>query len=444
MEVRTTWLKKRGVLGTAIAVLLQVALGVTAGSTATATAMPAQAVAGAERHGTPAPVSGVQANGMKAESVRRIEISQVMPIPETGSMIILYAGLVGFGAIPLMWGWRRIRREARTANSATATGLTRILVLGTGAQALEVQKAFAKSKFPVQIVGYYPSNLEEEQSIVPRYILPTDKSLTETAQALRVDEIVVAVVQRRGGVLPMRELLDCRLGGIRVRDLAGHFEHWFGQIRLDSLKPGWMIFGEGFRQSSIQMAMKSAFDVVCSGILLVVALPVMAVAAIAILVESGFPLFYHQERVGLNGKTFHVIKFRSMCTDAEKDGRPRWAQVGDSRVTRVGRVLRKLRIDELPQLFSVFAGHMSLIGPRPERAYFVDQLTQQIPFYNVRHSIKPGVTGWAQVRYHYGASVEDAAEKLQYDLYYVKNHSLLLDLKILFGTVSVVLLAKGA
>jgi lipopolysaccharide/colanic/teichoic acid biosynthesis glycosyltransferase len=170
----------------------------------------------------------------------------------------------------------------------------------------------------------------------------------------------------------------------------------------------------------------------------------MLAAAIAVRLESRGPIFYRQERVGLNGKPFNVIKFRSMRTDAEKDGRPRWAQAGDTRITRVGKILRKLRIDELPQLFSVFAGHMSLVGPRPERAYFVNQLTKEIPYYNVRHSIKPGVTGWAQVRYHYGASVEDAAEKLQYDLYYVKNHSLLLDLKVLLGTVSVVLLAKGA
>ena len=170
----------------------------------------------------------------------------------------------------------------------------------------------------------------------------------------------------------------------------------------------------------------------------------MLLTALIISLESAGPIFYRQERVGLNGRLFNVIKFRSMRTDAEKDGKPRWATSGDSRVTRVGRVIRKLRVDELPQLISVLNGDMSLVGPRPERPFFVDQLTREIPFYAVRHSVKPGVTGWAQVRYHYGASVEDSAEKLQYDLYYVKNHTLFLDILVLFETVGVVLTAKGA
>lgn len=170
----------------------------------------------------------------------------------------------------------------------------------------------------------------------------------------------------------------------------------------------------------------------------------MALAALLIVVEDGFPLLYRQERVGLNGRLFNVIKFRSMRRDAEKDGKPIWAQAQDNRATRVGQVIRKLRVDELPQLFSVLKGDMSLVGPRPERPFFVDQLTKEIPFYAVRHSVKPGVTGWAQVRYHYGATVEDSAEKLQYDLYYVKNHSLFLDIVVLFETVGVVLTGKGA
>ena len=170
----------------------------------------------------------------------------------------------------------------------------------------------------------------------------------------------------------------------------------------------------------------------------------MLIAAVFIVLEDGFPLLYRRERVGLNGRLFNVIKFRSMRRDAEKDGKPVWARAKDNRVTRVGQIIRKLRIDELPQLFSVLKGDMSLVGPRPERPFFVDQLTKEIPFYAVRHSVKPGVTGWAQVRYHYGATVEDSAEKLQYDLYYVKNHSLFLDLVVLFETVGVVLTGKGA
>jgi len=173
-------------------------------------------------------------------------------------------------------------------------------------------------------------------------------------------------------------------------------------------------------------------------------MPVMLATGILIVAENGFPLFYRQERVGLNGRLFNVIKFRSMRRDAEKDGKPIWAKAQDDRVTKVGKFIRKLRIDELPQLFSVLKGDMSLVGPRPERPFFVDQLTKEIPFYAVRHSVKPGVTGWAQVRYHYGATVEDSAEKLQYDLYYVKNHSLFLDMVVLFETVGVVLTGKGA
>jgi len=254
----------------------------------------------------------------------------------------------------------------------------------------------------------------------------------------------VAVTERRGGVLPLRELLDCKLAGVRVLDLASHFEQTLGQIRLDSLYAGWLIFGDGFRQGFWRTTIKRAFDVVCALILLILAAPVMALASLAIILESGMPLFYRQGRVGLNGRLFNVIKFRSMRTDAEKDGKPRWATAGDDRVTRVGRIIRKLRIDELPQLISVLNGDMSLVGPRPERPYFVDQLTREIPFYAVRHSVKPGVTGWAQERYHYGASVEDSAEKLQYDLYYVKNHTLFLDILVLFETIGVVLTAKGA
>ena len=189
---------------------------------------------------------------------------------------------------------------------------------------------------------------------------------------------------------------------------------------------------------------KRLFDIVFAALLLILALPIMLVTAILIALEGGFPIFYRQERVGINGRLFNVIKFRSMGTDAEQDGKPRWATGNDCRVTRVGRFIRKTRIDELPQLINVLKGDMSMVGPRPERPYFVDQLTREIPFYAVRHSVKPGVTGWAQVRYHYGASVEDSAEKLQHDLYYVKNHTLFLDLVVLFETVGVVLTGKGA
>ncbi|MBS1188689.1 MAG: sugar transferase [Rhodocyclaceae bacterium] len=319
----------------------------------------------------------------------------------------------------------------------------RVLVFGIGEKAGAVEKALRESDPAVEIVGFYPGPLETEAKVMSNGVLSRAVSLTDTAVELQADSIVVAVTERRGG-LPLRELLDCRLCGVRVLDLESYFEQTLGQIRLDALYAGWLVFGQGFRQGALRSAVKRLSDVVFAAALLTLALPVMALAAILIVLESGFPILYRQERVGRNGRLFNVIKFRSMRTDAEKDGKPRWATAQDDRITRVGRVIRKLRIDELPQLFSVLAGDMSLVGPRPERPFFVDKLMREIPFYAVRHSIKPGLTGWAQVRYHYGATVEDSAEKLQYDLYYVKNHSLALDLLILFKTVGVVLTGKGA
>ncbi|MFV8823913.1 TIGR03013 family XrtA/PEP-CTERM system glycosyltransferase, partial [Thauera sp. WH-2] len=277
----------------------------------------------------------------------------------------------------------------------------------------------------------------------PRLMLPPG-NLMDVARKLRVDEVIVAVRERRGGVLSLRELLDCKLAGLRIRDLSSFFECVQGQIRLDSLRASWLIYGDGFRQGWLRTFVKRCFDLVVAMLLLLVFMPIMIVTAVLILLEDGAPIFYAQERVGLGGRVFRVVKFRSMRRDAERDGKPRWASANDDRVTRIGKVIRKLRIDELPQLFNVLRGDMSLVGPRPERPFFVEQLTEQIPFYAVRHCVKPGVTGWAQVRYQYGASVDDAAEKLQYDLYYVKNHTLVLDTLVLFETVRVVLTGEGA
>ena len=320
----------------------------------------------------------------------------------------------------------------------------RVLILGSGKPAKSVGKSLKKSDPNVDLVGYFASPNETKAEVSAWGLLESNKSLADIVVDERVDEIVVALSERRGGSMPLRELLDCKLKGVRVVDVATHFEKTLGQIHLDSVSAGWLIFGDGFGHGWARAAVKRVFDIVCATILIVVSLPIMAIAALMIILESGGPILYLQPRVGLNGRVFNVVKFRSMRTDAEKDGTPRWASASDDRVTRVGRVIRKLRIDELPQLFSVLAGSMSLVGPRPERPFFVDKLTQEIPFFAVRQSVKPGVTGWAQVRYQYGASVEDAAAKLQYDLYYVKNHNLMLDIIILFETVSVVLMRKGA
>lgn len=332
--------------------------------------------------------------------------------------------------------------EARSTRKARMR--QRVLVYGCGARARMVGNMLKGSDPNVDLVGYYASPNETGSEVSGFSLLSADKSLTDVVLKERVDEIVVALSERRGGSMPLRELLDCKLHGVRVIDVATHFEKTMGQIRRDSVSAGWLIFGDGFEQGPVRTLVKRLFDIVCATVLIVLALPVMLVTGVLIYLESGGPILYFQERVGLNGRLFNVVKFRSMRTDAEKDGKPRWALASDDRTTRVGRVIRKLRIDELPQLFSVLGGDMSLVGPRPERPYFVDKLTQELPYYAVRQSVKPGVTGWAQVRYHYGASMEDSAEKLQYDLYYVKNHTLLLDLVVLFETVGVVLMGKGA
>ncbi len=275
--------------------------------------------------------------------------------------------------------------------------------------------------------------------------LANDRSLSELAIELGAEEIVIAMDDRRGN-LPIRELLDCRLRGVEVIELIEFLERETGKIRIDLVSPGWLIFSEGFRKSRLRMAIKRLMDIVVSAIALIVFWPVLVLIALAIKIEDGArsPVLYRQLRVGHNGIPFRVLKFRSMVVDAEADGKAVWATENDERITRVGRLIRTLRFDELPQIFNVLRGQMSIVGPRPERPEFVDKLSESIPYYAERHTVKPGVTGWAQLRYSYGASEEDAAEKLQYDLYYVKNHTLLRDLVIILQTAEVVLWGKGA
>lgn len=321
---------------------------------------------------------------------------------------------------------------------------TRILIFGTGAVARAVGLSLTAADPHAQIIGYFTGPNEADPQVPLAEIIASTDSLIETARRLEVAEIVVALPERRGGSMPLRQLLDCKLHGIHVVDISSYFERTLTQINIDHVNPGWLIFGDGFNQGLIRSLVKRAFDLFFSALLLLLALPVMLAAALWIKLDSPGPVLYQQQRVGLNGKIFRVIKFRSMRADAEKDGKPRWASIGDDRVTKVGRFIRKLRIDELPQLVNVLSGEMSLVGPRPERQFFVEELIGKIPYFAVRHSVKPGVTGWAQVRYEYGSTVEDSIEKLQYDMYYVKNHSLFLDLLIILETVAVVLTGKGA
>jgi len=321
----------------------------------------------------------------------------------------------------------------------------RVMVLGTGRDAQAVANALSEiGSASAAFVGFYPLPSQEEDVVPAGRMLSAGEALQVAVGRYRVNEVIVALRERRGGVLPLGELLACRLAGVRVTELSSFFERTRGEFPIESLKASHLIFGEGFRQGRVRTLLKRAFDVTASLALLVLAAPVMLITAIAIKLESPGPVLYRQQRVGLGGRIISVIKFRSMYANAEDDGQPRWAMPDDDRITRVGRLIRIVRIDELPQLFNVLAGEMSLVGPRPERPYFVDQLSSQIPFYGLRHSVKPGVTGWAQVRYSYGGSVGDSVRKLQFDLYYVKNHSLALDLVILIETIGVVLSGRGA
>lgn len=402
-------------------------------------------------------IFSMSALGMYQHSARegmRTTLFRIMP-----SFALGFALLSALIAVrPDMYFGRGVS-SAIFAIGATAVVLTRLVVFKSAESALlEARLIFigsgemarecldlACSKFgfhQFKVVGCVV--VDGEQSCVPdSYLLPMGESLLTMAQKYEASEIVVTLGDRRGSAFPIAQLLACALGGVRVIDAATFFEREACQIRLDSLQPSYLIFGGGFDQSFWRASVKRIFDLLASVSISVAGLPLMLLAAAAIALDDGGPIFYQQERVGRNGRIFKVLKFRSMRIDAE-EGVPTWAAENDPRVTRVGRYLRLLRIDELPQMFNVFKGDMSFVGPRPERAFFVDQLVREVPYYNVRHGIKPGVTGLAQVRYQYGASTEDAVQKLQYDLYYVKNNSLFLDLLILIDTVQVVLLGKGS
>jgi sugar transferase (PEP-CTERM system associated) len=321
----------------------------------------------------------------------------------------------------------------------------RVLLVGSGSRAAKVQalEKDATGKIQFNLVGCLP--LSNENGVYDKTrILRGQGSILSIARKYKVDEIVVGVRERRNGGLPTSQLLECKLAGIEVIELPSFFERQLGQIQLESLNPSWMIFSDGFQRSSFKDITKRAFDIAVSSLLLLLTLPVFLLTALLVWLESGSPILYRQERVGEHGRVFEVLKFRSMRKDAERDGVPQWAKKQDMRITHVGKVMRKLRIDELPQIFNVLRGNMSFVGPRPERPYFVNELSKEITYYQSRHTVKPGITGWAQIRYSYGATVEDAIQKLQYDLYYVKNHTLFLDLVILLQTAQVVLFGKGA
>lgn len=321
----------------------------------------------------------------------------------------------------------------------------RVIVYGAGQRAqavLQLRRRTDQRGFIV--VGFMPGS-EAVLGVPEEKIIVQNQPLYGLIRAHGATEVVVALDDQRKG-FPVEELLNCRMRGINVIDIVTFLERETGKVRVDMVSPSWMIFSDGFRRDIVGSALERAFDVVASVILLVLTWPVMLLTAIAIKLEDGWraPVIYGQTRVGFEGRYFVIRKFRSMRVDAEKDGVAAWAQKVDPRVTRVGAMIRKLRIDELPQLLNVLVGDMSFVGPRPERPEFVAELGSKIPYYHDRHWVKPGITGWAQLCYPYGSSERDAKEKLQYDLYYVKHRNVVFDLFIVLETAEVVLWGKGA
>jgi sugar transferase (PEP-CTERM system associated) len=323
----------------------------------------------------------------------------------------------------------------------------RLLLIGTGPGAIELARELHELRHTlgVQIVGFVdPDPARVGRPVLNPGVVGTIGDVPAIVRAQRVDRVVVSLADARGK-LPVDQLLEMKLNdGVAFDHLASVYEEYTGKIAVENLRPSWFIFSDGFRKSAVLITVKRVIDLMVGAIGFVLALPIMLLVAFLVRLTSRGPVLYHQARVGQHGRIVTVHKFRSMVTDAEAGTGAVWAQRNDSRVTPIGRFLRRTRLDELPQLWNVLRGDMSLVGPRPERPEFVRSLTDQIPFYGQRHVVRPGLTGWAQVRYTYGASVEDAMEKLQYDLYYIKNMSLALDLFILFSTVKTVLQRQGA
>ena len=361
----------------------------------------------------------------------------VVPQTYMGRGLLSINLALGFASVAaLRWGARRL--------AGGHAYKRRVLVYGAGTQADLINRRLRRraDRQAFSVVGFVPV---PGQSVVVAedLLVRSTLDLPSLTRELNVHEIVVAPDERRGG-LPMEDILACAQRGISVVNIPMFFEREAGMIKLEAADPSSLVFSGGFDHSLARRLSKRCFDLAAAVVLLLVAWPAMLLVALAVRIEDRGPVFYRQVRVGEGGRSFELAKFRSMRTDAEGDGVARWASRDDNRTTRVGQFIRKTRLDELPQLFNVLAGDMSFVGPRPERPQFVQQLNGEIRYYNVRHSVKPGLTGWAQLRYPYGASVSDAHEKLKFDLFYVKNQGLVFDFMIMLQTVEVVLFRRGA
>ncbi len=346
--------------------------------------------------------------------------------------------LSGFGGIFLfVGGWRFLFDRLETSD----TFLINLAIFGEGQEACRVAETVG-DRPPYRIVGFFSDEPISASSRLGYPHLGNSRNLQRWVRQKQIDEIVVALAEYRGK-LPTKVLLDIKLSGIKVTNYTDFFERFNDKIPLENLNPSWIIFSDGFQQSQLQTVLKRQLDLLLGVVGLLLSAPLALVITLLIRLDSKGPILYRQERVGQHGEPFTILKFRTMVANAEEDTGPVWAQKNDARVTRIGRFLRQSRLDEIPQIINVLKGEMSFVGPRPERPVFVEELAREIPFYKQRHYVKPGITGWAQVRYTYAATVEDNREKLMYDLYYIKHMSLRLDLRILFETIRVVVRKMG-
>ena len=362
----------------------------------------------------------------------------IPPLRMERGIAVLAAGI----SLVTMVAWRLALEQTRSFNRP----LERILVLGTGQQGMGLaSEILRRPELQYKVVGFLDEkggNNGGARTTISPGIIGNVAQVEEIVEREQVDRVVISLSERRG-VMPIRQLTALKLQGLPVEDAHSVYERLTGRIMLEQLRPSWLILSEGFHKSRLSLAVKRAADILVSLILIVLGLPVMACIALAILIESGRPVLFRQERIGLGGQPFRILKFRSMRQGSE-NGTPSWTADGDPRITRVGQFIRKFRFDELPQLFNILRGQMSLIGPRPEVPYFCELLEREIPFFNQRHSVRPGLTGWAQVKYRYGATLEEAKVKFEYDLFYIKHLSFLLDIAILVETAKVVFLGRGA
>ena len=374
-------------------------------------------------------------HSLAAASLILAAVYFLLPDLGVGQGVVMAAALLVMATIP---GWRM----AFESLVRCAAPRERLIIVGTSPAAVTLATELTDRRYVLglEIVGFVTGTPSQAPGSIK--VLGEVSDIPTIVRTHHVDRVVVSLADARG-TLPMERLLEMKLSGVTFDHLASVYERYTGKIAVENLRPSWLIFSAGFRTSRRVLVIKRVLDIAVSLAALIVSLPIMAIVAIAVRMSSPGPVLYHQRRVGERGRLFTLHKFRSMGIDAEAGSGAVWSQDGDTRVTRVGRFLRKMRLDELPQLWNVMRGDMSLVGPRPERPEFIQQLTQQIPYYGQRHIVKPGLTGWAQVRYAYGSSVEDALEKLQYDLFYIKHMSLGMDLLIALSTVKTVLSRRG-